>query len=103
MSPSESALRGLLSVREAAAELALRPATIRAWLLRRKISCVRLSARCVRIPRAEVERLIRENTVPAREVGQRPRGSLSQDSNRSRKQRKGGRPDARRMMTATPL
>jgi excisionase family DNA binding protein len=57
---------GMLTVQEAAESLGLRPSTIRAWLLRRKIGCVRLSARCVRIPFSEVERLIRENTVPAR-------------------------------------
>jgi excisionase family DNA binding protein len=68
MQALNSVVRGMLNVDEAAAELGLRPATIRAWLLRRKIGCVRLSARCVRIPRAEVERLIRENTVTAREV-----------------------------------
>lgn len=68
MSALDSVRRGLLSVEEAAADLAVKPATIRAWLLRRKIGCVRLSARCVRIPRSEVDRLIRENTVAAREV-----------------------------------
>jgi excisionase family DNA binding protein len=59
---------GMLSVAEAAQSLGLRPTTIRAWLLRRKIGCVRLSARCVRIPRAEIERLITEGRVPAREL-----------------------------------
>jgi excisionase family DNA binding protein len=59
----------MLSVAEAAQNLGLRPTTIRAWLLRRKIACVRLSARCVRIPRAEIERVIRDGTVPARPAG----------------------------------
>ena len=61
---------GLLTVAEAAQEWKVKPCTVRAWLLRRKIGCVRLSARCVRIPRSEIERLIIEGTVPAREVRQ---------------------------------
>jgi excisionase family DNA binding protein len=66
MSRIEQVERGMLSVPEAAQALGLRESTIRAWLLRRKISFVKLSSRCVRISRAEVDRLIRENTVPAR-------------------------------------
>jgi excisionase family DNA binding protein len=68
MDKSEQVDRGLLTVREAASELGLKESTIRAWLLRRKnISFVKLG-RSVRIGRTEIERLIRENTVPAREV-----------------------------------
>lgn len=57
---------GMLKVAQAAQELNLKEPTIRRWVLCRKIRYVKLG-RCVRIPREEVARLIRENTVPARE------------------------------------
>jgi excisionase family DNA binding protein len=56
----------LLTVREASDMLALKPATIRAWLLRRKLPRVNCG-RAVRIPAEAVERFIAENTIPARE------------------------------------
>lgn len=59
----------LLSIKEASELLALKPATIRAWLLRRKLPRVNCG-RAVRIPADAIERFIRENTVPAKE--QRP-------------------------------
>lgn len=62
------AQKEMLSVAEAAHDLGLRPSTIRAWLLRRKLTFIRLSPRCVRIKRSEIEKLISEGTVPAREV-----------------------------------
>jgi len=67
--PSLGAVKGgLLTVSQAAAELGVEECTIRAWLLRRRhLSHVKLG-QCVRIPRAEVERFIRENTIPVREV-----------------------------------
>lgn len=68
MNTREGLWRGLLRVEEAAELLGLRPSTIRAWLLRRQIASVHLSGRAVRIPLEEVERIIREGTVPAREV-----------------------------------
>ncbi len=58
---------GLLRVDEAAALLGLKPATVRAWLLRRKLSCVRLSARAVRLRRADIEKVIAEGFVGARQ------------------------------------
>jgi excisionase family DNA binding protein len=64
----KAALNGMLTVQEAARELGIKESTVRAWLLRRKIGCVKLSARCVRIPSAEIERLITEGSVPAREL-----------------------------------
>jgi excisionase family DNA binding protein len=67
MSVLEKFQKGMLTVEEAAKELGLKPSTIRAWILRRRITYVKLN-RAVRIPRAEVERLIRESTIPAREV-----------------------------------
>jgi excisionase family DNA binding protein len=66
MAAVEKLEKGMLRVAEAAQVLGLRPSTIRAWLLRRQIGCVRLSARCVRIPRSEVDRIISDGTVPAR-------------------------------------
>ncbi len=58
----------LLRVEEAADFLNVRPSTIRAWLLRRKLPKVRVSSRSVRVPRQALEKLIAENTVPAREA-----------------------------------
>jgi excisionase family DNA binding protein len=55
----------MLTVEQVAHELGLKESTIRAWLLKRKLAFVKLG-RSVRIPRAEVDRLIRENTIPAR-------------------------------------
>ena len=52
-----------LTVREAAAELNLSPATVRAWLLRRKIGSLRLG-RGVRIPASEIRRLLEDNYAP---------------------------------------
>lgn len=57
----------LLRVEEAAEVLNVKPSTVRAWLLRRKLPFVRIGLRAVRIPRDAVERLIAEGTIPARE------------------------------------
>jgi len=54
-----------LTVQEAAEALNLSQATIRAWVLRRKIGFVRLG-RSIRIPDAEIRRLLDAGTVPAR-------------------------------------
>jgi len=56
----------MLNVAQVADRLGVKPATIRLWISKRKLAHVKLS-RAVRIPEAEVERLIRENTIPARE------------------------------------
>src|SRR5215472_16515907 len=56
---------GLLRVPEAAEVLHLKPSTIRAWLLRRKLPCVHCG-RAVRIPVDALEKFIAENTVPAK-------------------------------------
>ncbi len=57
----------LLRVNEAAAVLGLKPATVRAWLLQRKLPCVRLSARAVRLKRADLEKIISAGYVGARQ------------------------------------
>jgi excisionase family DNA binding protein len=56
----------LLRVPEAARLLSIQESTLRAWLLARRVSIVRLGPRCVRIPASEVQRLITEGTIPAR-------------------------------------
>jgi excisionase family DNA binding protein len=58
----------LLSPKEAAERLGVKLPTIRRKILRREISFVKLSSRCVRIPLSEIVRLITNGTVPAREV-----------------------------------
>lgn len=58
----------LLRVEEAAELLNVKPSTIRAWLLRRKLPKVRVGARSIRIPRDFLEKMVVENTIPAREV-----------------------------------
>lgn len=55
----------LLSVVEAAEALHLSPWTIRMWLVRGKIGSVKLG-RAVRIPQAEILRLVSEGSRPAR-------------------------------------
>jgi excisionase family DNA binding protein len=56
----------LLKVNEAAEMLGLKPSTLRAWILRRKIEFVRVG-RAVRIPAVAIAQFIERNTVPARE------------------------------------
>ena len=56
----------MLSVSQAAQALGLKPGTIRAWISQRKLGHVKLG-RAVRVPRTEIERLLREGAVPARE------------------------------------
>ena len=55
----------MLTVRQASERLGLRESTIRAWIAQRRIGVVRLG-RAVRITSEEVERVISENTIPAR-------------------------------------
>jgi excisionase family DNA binding protein len=57
----------LLRVSEAAELLAVRESTVRAWLLNRRIGRIRVGRRSVLIPMTEINRLIQEGTVPARE------------------------------------
>jgi excisionase family DNA binding protein len=55
----------LLSFEEAAAQLGVRPMTVRTWAAAGKLGKVELSRRCVRIPQTEVDRLIRRGLVLA--------------------------------------
>jgi excisionase family DNA binding protein len=57
--------RRLLTIPEAASELAVKPSTIRAWLLRKKLTRVHCG-RAVRIPSDAITRFIEENTTPAK-------------------------------------
>ena len=57
----------LLTLAEAAKLLRLKPSTIRAWILRRKLPYCKVG-RLVRIRRADVEAFISENIVPVRAV-----------------------------------
>jgi excisionase family DNA binding protein len=54
----------LMNVDEAAAYLKLKPPTVRAWILRRKIGVVRLG-RSVRLRKNELDLLIERGTTPA--------------------------------------
>ena len=56
-----------LTIPEAAERLGLKEATLRAWILHRKIS-YRKIGRAVRIPLSEVERINQESLIPARNV-----------------------------------
>jgi excisionase family DNA binding protein len=51
------------TVRQAADELGLSAATIRAWVRQRRIGYIRLG-RAVRIPASEIHRLIEHGSVP---------------------------------------
>lgn len=57
----------LLTIPEAAARLALKESTVRAWLLARRLSKVRVGRRAVRVPASEIDRIIAEGFIPARE------------------------------------
>jgi excisionase family DNA binding protein len=59
----------LLTVKEAASALGVKPCTIRAWLLEGKLTYVRYG-RTIRIPIASLEHFVHENTVPMKEVRQ---------------------------------
>ncbi|MDA1307508.1 MAG: helix-turn-helix domain-containing protein [Acidobacteria bacterium] len=52
------------TVDQAAEELSLKPSTMRAWIAQRRIGHVRLG-RAVRIPAAEIQRLLEAGYVPA--------------------------------------
>jgi excisionase family DNA binding protein len=56
----------LLSILEASEMLAVKPATIRAWLAKRKLPRVNCG-RAVRIPAEAIAEFIERNTIPARE------------------------------------
>jgi excisionase family DNA binding protein len=61
-------MKVLLNVQETADQLGIKPSTVRAWLLRRKLPCVHCG-RAVRVPAKAVSEFIERNTIPAREGG----------------------------------
>ena len=61
----ELSSKDLLTVAEAAAVLRIKEATVRAWILKRKITYVKLGG-VVRIPAKELKLLIQRSTVPSR-------------------------------------
>jgi excisionase family DNA binding protein len=58
----------LLTVAEAANLLRLKPSTMRAWILRRRLPYCKVG-RLVRIRRTDVDALIASSVVPARPYG----------------------------------
>ena len=67
MVPKESiTTNGLLRVSEAASLLGIKPGTLRVWLRQRRIGYVRLSARAVRLRRADVEKAIGDRLITAK-------------------------------------
>jgi excisionase family DNA binding protein len=54
----------LLTVVETAEALRIKPATVRAWLLRRKISSFRVG-RAVRVSAEEIDRVLHDGLQPA--------------------------------------
>jgi len=59
-------MKNLLTVFEAAEALGVKPATVRAWLAKRKLPRVNCG-RAVRIPAEAISEFIERNTIPARE------------------------------------
>jgi excisionase family DNA binding protein len=57
----------LLTVKQAADALGLKPATIRAWKLRRKNLPFVRCGRAVRIPAEAIAQFIEQNTIPAKD------------------------------------
>jgi excisionase family DNA binding protein len=55
----------LLTIREAADRLGLKPSTIRFWIWQRKIAFVRVG-RAVRLSEETIRKLIEHGTVPAK-------------------------------------
>lgn len=55
----------LLTTAQVAERLGLKPVTIRQWIGKRKIGSVKIGDRAVRVPAAEVERIIQRGYVPA--------------------------------------
>lgn len=56
------------TVEQAAAELNLSKATIRAWIAQRRLGHIRLG-RAIRVPVAEIQRVLQAGFVPAGRVG----------------------------------
>jgi excisionase family DNA binding protein len=64
--PAAAKESDLLTVAEAATMLCLQESTVRDWILRRKISYLKIGAKSIRIERETVLRILRMAKVPAR-------------------------------------
>lgn len=58
----------LVNIDEAAAYLSLKPATLRSWVLRRKIPYVKVNGKAVRIRLSDLDTIIQEGSVPVRQT-----------------------------------
>jgi excisionase family DNA binding protein len=56
----------LLSVKEVAERLAVRPGTVRLWIRLRRLPSVRVGLRAIRVPADAVEDLVEHGYVPAK-------------------------------------
>ena len=57
--------QGLLTVAQAAQILGMKEGTVRDWILKRKISYLKLNGKAVRIRPEVIERLLAESEIPA--------------------------------------
>ena len=60
----------LLTLREAAERTGFRESTWRSWILKRRVSYLKVG-RSVRVAEADLERMIEQSRVPAREEARR--------------------------------
>jgi excisionase family DNA binding protein len=56
----------LVSVREAAERLAVKPGTVRLWIRLRHLPSFRIGARAIRVPVDAIEEIIERGFVPAK-------------------------------------
>jgi len=64
-SETGAAMSDLLTIPEAASLLRLKPSTLRAWILHRKLAYLKVG-RLVRLRRVDVDAVIASSVVPAR-------------------------------------
>lgn len=66
----QAVLTKLLKINAFAEELNVQPSTVRAWVLARRITVVRVGRRAIRIPASEVARIVEQGTIPAKKSRQ---------------------------------
>ena len=79
----EESAAGLMTVRETADFLRLKESTIRDWVLRRKITYVKIGGR-VFVRKTDAQELINKSTVPARPVPDNPRMASAENQGEKR-------------------
>ena len=57
----------LLRVNEVSERLGVRPSTIRAWILHRRIAVVRVGKRAIRVKSSTVQEIVEAGTIPVRQ------------------------------------